>query len=185
MSSFMTSHFYSFCGPSVTFYFLWAKIQKGDKVKWRTGKPLNCVQQTATDLVNCSAVLLVFLQALNCPVLHISLEKINTLSVPIKISAQNNLLPCVIRLSLFCLILLTYIFTVEGRDCSVGTETSFGLDGWGSIPCRVKIFLFSTASRPTMGPTQPSIQVVPGQSGRGINLTIYLHLVPRSRMVEL
>jgi hypothetical protein len=41
------------------------------------------------------------------------------------------------------------------------------------------IFLFSTASRPVLGPTQSPIQLVPGVS------TTYLHLVLRSRMVEL
>jgi hypothetical protein len=38
---------------------------------------------------------------------------------------------------------------------TVGTATGYGLDGPGSIPGRGKTFLFSTASRPTLGPTQP------------------------------
>jgi hypothetical protein len=37
---------------------------------------------------------------------------------------------------------------------------SCGLDGPGSIPG--KIFLFSASSKPTLGPTQPLIQWVPG-----------------------
>jgi hypothetical protein len=37
----------------------------------------------------------------------------------------------------------------------------YGLDGQGSIPGRGKIFLFSTASRPVLGPTQPPIQWIP------------------------
>jgi hypothetical protein len=40
--------------------------------------------------------------------------------------------------------------------------TGYGLDGWGSNPGRGKIFLFFTRSRPTLGPTQPPIRLVPG-----------------------
>jgi hypothetical protein len=36
----------------------------------------------------------------------------------------------------------------------------YGLDCRGSVPGRVKIFLFYTASRPALGPTQPPIQCV-------------------------
>jgi hypothetical protein len=43
------------------------------------------------------------------------------------------------------------------------------------------IFLFTTASRTAPGPTQPSIQWVPGSLFRGLKLTTYLHLVPRSK----
>jgi hypothetical protein len=46
-------------------------------------------------------------------------------------------------------------------DSSVGTATSYGLDGRGSIPGKGKIFLFFTAPRPALGPTQPHIQWVP------------------------
>jgi hypothetical protein len=51
-------------------------------------------------------------------------------------------------------------------------------------------FLFATAFRPAPGPTQALIQWVPGplslvvkRPGHEVNL--YLHLVPRSRIVEL
>jgi hypothetical protein len=56
---------------------------------------------------------------------------------------------------------------------SVGTATSYGLHGRSSIPGRYKyIFLYSTASRPALGPSQPPIQPVswalsPGVKGRG------------------
>jgi hypothetical protein len=54
-----------------------------------------------------------------------------------------------------------------------------------------EIYLFSTASRPALGPTQPPKQWVPGALSLGVKRQrieadhTYLHLVPRSRMVEL
>jgi hypothetical protein len=53
-----------------------------------------------------------------------------------------------------------------------------------------EIFLFSTVSRPALGPTQPPIQWVtgalsPGVEWQGVKLITHLHLLPRSRMVEL
>jgi hypothetical protein len=48
-----------------------------------------------------------------------------------------------------------------GWDSSVGIATGYRQDGRGSIRGRGKIFLFSTASRPALGPTQPPIQWVP------------------------
>jgi hypothetical protein len=42
--------------------------------------------------------------------------------------------------------------------------TGYGLDGRGSIPGRSRVF--SIASRPTLGPTQPPIQWVPGALSR-------------------
>jgi len=55
---------------------------------------------------------------------------------------------------------------------------------WG-----LEIFLFHTVPRPALEPTQPPIQWVPrtlsfGEySGRGVNLTTHLHLVPKSKNV--
>jgi hypothetical protein len=45
-------------------------------------------------------------------------------------------------------------------DMSVGVTTGYGLDSWSSIPDRDKS-VFSTASRPALGPTQPPIKCVP------------------------
>jgi hypothetical protein len=73
-------------------------------------------------------------------------------------------------------------------DSAVGIATGHGLDDrWVGV--RVPVvsrILFSTLSSPTLGPTQSSIQWVPGalsrgQSGWGVKLTTYLQLVPRSR----
>jgi hypothetical protein len=50
-----------------------------------------------------------------------------------------------------------------GRDSSVGIAMGYGPDGQGSIPGRSKIVcLFSTASTPALGPTQPHPQWVTG-----------------------
>jgi hypothetical protein len=43
------------------------------------------------------------------------------------------------------------------------------------------IFIFTTASRPALGPTQPPILWVPDALSLGIKLTTHLHLVQRSR----
>jgi hypothetical protein len=53
-------------------------------------------------------------------------------------------------------------------DSSVGLATAYLLDGPGSILGKDKIFLFSTASRPAVGPTQPPIQWVPGALSPGV-----------------
>jgi hypothetical protein len=59
-----------------------------------------------------------------------------------------------------------------------------------SSPSRVKNFLFSTSSRPVLGSTQPTIRWVPwatspgGLTGKSVNLTTHLQLVPRSRICE-
>jgi hypothetical protein len=47
---------------------------------------------------------------------------------------------------------------------------------------RQQIFLFSTASRPTLGPIQPPVRCVPGALSPGVKLTTHLHLVLRLRI---
>jgi hypothetical protein len=44
-----------------------------------------------------------------------------------------------------------------------------GLMAVGSSPGRVKNFLFSTSSRPALGPSQPHVQCVPGALSLGVN----------------
>jgi hypothetical protein len=65
----------------------------------------------------------------------------------------------------------------------------YGLDNWGSIPGRGKIFLFSIVSRLALEATQHPIQWVSGALSLGKNWqrheTDHSHLLPRSRMVEL
>jgi hypothetical protein len=60
----------------------------------------------------------------------------------------------------------------------VGTATDYGLNGPASSPGRGKIFLFVTELRPTLGPTQPPIQCVPGALSPvpwSIKVELYLH----------
>jgi hypothetical protein len=50
----------------------------------------------------------------------------------------------------------------------VDIATGYGLDSECSVPGKGKIFLFSTAARPALGPTQPPIQWVLGDLSLGI-----------------
>jgi hypothetical protein len=63
------------------------------------------------------------------------------------------------------------------------------MDDRGSIPGRGKIFLFSTASRSALGPTRPPIRGAQGaifpRVKRLESEADHLHLVPRSRKMEL
>jgi hypothetical protein len=68
-------------------------------------------------------------------------------------------------------IIYIYIYgCTRSRDSSVGIATGSGLDRrgvWTSSLGRDKMFLFSTSSRPILGPTQPLIQWVPEAYCRG------------------
>jgi hypothetical protein len=60
--------------------------------------------------------------------------------------------------------------TIPYKLISIGVgiyQTGYGLDDRVSIPDTDKIFLFSIASRPVLGPTRPLIQWVPGTLSRG------------------
>jgi hypothetical protein len=58
-------------------------------------------------------------------------------------------------------------FCSWGRDSTVNITTGNELDGRRSIRGRNKIILFSPASGPALGPTQPSIQRVLGSKTAG------------------
>jgi hypothetical protein len=58
---------------------------------------------------------------------------------------------------------------ILSQDNFVGIATGYGLDDWGSIPGRCKSFLFFTAFRLALGPTQPPIQWVPEALSPGAN----------------
>jgi hypothetical protein len=54
------------------------------------------------------------------------------------------------------------------RDSSVGVATSYGLNGRGSIPVRIKVLLFPITSRSALVRTQPPMQWVPGAVSLGL-----------------
>jgi hypothetical protein len=56
---------------------------------------------------------------------------------------------------------LLYVIYVKSLDSSVGIAVGYGLEGRVSIAGKRKIFLFSIASRPAVGPIHPFIQWVP------------------------
>jgi hypothetical protein len=76
-------------------------------------------------------------------------------------------------------------------DRSVGIATSYGLDSQGFIPGWSKrYFLLHSAhtgsgAHPDFYPMGTGGSSPRGQSGLGIKLITQIHLVPRSRMVEL
>jgi hypothetical protein len=54
--------------------------------------------------------------------------------------------------------------------CVRGVWTGIGVDSWGWIPGRDKMFSFSTKSRPVLGPSQPPIQYLGiFQGGRNLS----------------
>jgi hypothetical protein len=50
---------------------------------------------------------------------------------------------------------VTCIIQTMNQDSLVGIATGYGR---GSISGKAKIFLYSTASKPAQGPTQPAVQ---------------------------
>jgi hypothetical protein len=82
-----------------------------------------------------------------------------------------NYIQCLIPVILAFVIYLSFSPPVKSRGSSVGTVTDYGLDDQGSrvrFPKGAGIFLFSTASRMTLGPNEPPIQWVRGGSSPGI-----------------
>jgi hypothetical protein len=77
------------------------------------------------------------------------------------------------------------------RDNSVCVATGHGLDGQGSIPCKVKrFFAIPQCPERLLGPPEPLIQWVSEALSSGVKRLgreggPYLHLVPRPKLVEL
>jgi hypothetical protein len=64
---------------------------------------------------------------------------------------------------------LSTLYMLLSRDGSVGIAPGYGLDDLGFDSWRgLGIFLFDTRFRPVLGPTQPSIQRVPGALSLGV-----------------
>jgi hypothetical protein len=59
------------------------------------------------------------------------------------------------------------IFLSHQFRAGIVSRYRYGLDGRGSIPGKGKIFLLSSASRPVLAPTHPSVQWVPGVKRQG------------------
>jgi hypothetical protein len=95
-------------------------------------------------------------------------------SVP---QAHENLLLRNYRLCSYC-DFLDYDIVWSGR---FGIAMDHGIDGQGSSPWMGKIFLFSTAPRPILGPTQPPIQLVRGALPPGLGVK---HLLPPNSEVK-
>jgi hypothetical protein len=70
-------------------------------------------------------------------------------------------------------------------DSSVGIGTGYELNVLSLIPGRRKILLISTESRPALKPTQPPFQWILGAISLWREADTQLHLLPRSRLLEL
>jgi hypothetical protein len=83
-----------------------------------------------------------------------------------------------------------FLIGFSRRNSSIGIVTRLRAGRSGSrvrFPAgRLGIFLFTTASRPALGPTHPPIDTrgsfPGGKAAEDMKLTNHLHLVPRSRM---
>jgi hypothetical protein len=69
-----------------------------------------------------------------------------------------------------------------------GIALGYGLDDrWFESQQGLRIFLFTTASRPALGPTQPRIQWVPGARSLGVKRPVNIddHSLPSSAEVKI
>jgi hypothetical protein len=87
--------------------------------------------------------------------------------------------------------ILSILLLLRSRDSSVGIAAGYGLQSPGSIRGREKLLL--SPLRPDRFWSPPRLLANgqrgrfprEGESGRGVKLTTDMHLVPRSRMMEL
>jgi len=89
---------------------------------------------------------------------------------------------------LFKMIKRISVFRLGARVAQSEWKLGYGLNNWDLTLGRVNMgfFLFTTVSRPVLGPTQPPVQWIPGALSLGVKRpgreADHLHLVPRSRM---
>jgi hypothetical protein len=79
------------------------------------------------------------------------------------------------RIIVLITIIYLYISYTKSRGSSVGIALGYGLDDRDSrirFPAGLGIFLFTTAFRTVLGPTQPPIQGVPGALSLGVKLPV-------------
>jgi hypothetical protein len=86
--------------------------------------------------------------------------------------------------------LKNFYYSLTEKPCNrnnvVDIATGYGMDDREvgvRVPVGVKDFLFSTSSRPVLGPTQPSVQWVPGSLSPGVKREAD-HLPPASAKVK-
>jgi len=87
-----------------------------------------------------------------------------------------------IKINNLCITAMFYVNKSgkSSRDSSSGIALGYGLDG-RRFQSRQRLgkFLFTTLSRPTLGPTQPPTQWTPGDLPLEVKLTTHIYLLPR------
>jgi hypothetical protein len=74
------------------------------------------------------------------------------------------------------------LLTPSTADVNLRTLCQVPVEVQGSISFRKKKDFLVFASRPTVAPTRCLVQLVKGENGRSLNVTVKFHLVSRLRM---